>query len=223
MSLSKRGVILAGGEGTRLRPATNLYNKHAAVVYDRPMISYPLETLGAMGCESVVIVTSPQGKRDLPVVLGDKEIPITYMVQPIPFGSADALRFAQGEVEGTFPVLCGDVYFDPPLPQVDEPTLFWNQFEGANKHSVWHPETNSVVEKPTRDIGNRAIVGYVYDEEVFEVIPKLRPTERGELELVDLHNWYLRNGAQVEPHLGFFGDMGTPDGLLRVANYVAKK
>lgn len=219
-----KGVLLAGGEGKRLE--NPLYNKHLSLVYDRLMIEYPLRTLGKMGCTEVMVVGSPSSTKDIIRVFDDGKrfgMDISYKVQHFPLGAADALSKAEGFADGTFPVLCGDVYFDPAPEPTDKPTLYYHEFEGAQNHSVWNPETNEIIEKPTRDIGKRAIVGYVYDERVFEVIKTLQPTSRGELELIDLHNWYLQNGADVKQFDGFFGDMGTPDGLLRVANYIAEK
>lgn len=214
-----KGVILAGGEGTRLgqfRP----YNKHLTLVYDRPMIEYPVETLKDLGCESAVIVSSPDGVADMFRVYRDEinGLNVSYETQYHPKGTADALGLTH--LEGTFPVICGDVYLDPAPEPSDEPTLYWHEFEGAQNHSVWDPETNQIIEKPLRDIGKRAIIAYYYDQRVYDVIKSLKPSERGEYELIDLHNWYLRNGAEMKKYKGFFGDMGTPDGLLRVANHV---
>lgn len=221
------GVVLAGGEGTRLNPMTEAYNKHTAVVYDRPMIYYPLDTLKKMGCDSVVIVSGPKGIGDLAKVLkdgSDIRMDITYKVQPEEAGgTAQALAQAEGHVDGVFPVLCGDVYLDPAPEPAGTPTLYWNEFDTATQHSVWNPETNEVEEKPIRDIGKKAIIAYCFDERIFDVIRTLKPTERGEIELVDIYNWYLQNGAQVKEHDGFFGDMGTPDGLLRVAKHHQEK
>lgn len=218
----KSGVILAGGEGNRLgtyRP----YNKHLSLVYDRLMIEYPVQTLLDMGIEHAQIVSTPDGVADMFRIYGDNinGLDVSYETQYHPAGTADALGHTA--LDGTFPVLCGDVYFDPAPGFTDRPTLYWHEFEGGQNHSVWDPETNAITEKPVRDIGKRAIVAYVYDEQVYDVIKTLKPTERGELELIDLHNWYLQNGAEVREYKGFFGDMGTPDGLLRVANHIAGK
>jgi len=217
-----RGAILAGGEGTRLgkyRP----YNKHLSLVYDKLMIEYPVRTLLDMGVTQAQIVSTPEGVEDLFRIYRNNinGLDVSYETQYKPAGAADALGHTA--LDGTFPVLCGDVYLDPAPEPSDKPTLYWHEFEGAENHSVWDPETNTIVEKPLRDIGKRAIIAYVYDERVYEVIKSLKPTERGELELIDLHNWYLHNGAEVKEYKGFFGDMGTPDGLLRVANHIKEK
>lgn len=215
-----KGVLLAGGEGTRMGEVTKHQNKHTLLVYDRPMIEYPVATLQAMGADSAVIVSSPIGVRDLFRRYKDELLgmDVSYETQYLPNGAADALGHTA--LTGTFPVLCGDVYFDPAPEPSTVPTLYWHEFEGAQNHSVWDPETNAIIEKPIRDIGKRAIVAYYYDERVYDVINNIKPSERGELELIDLHNWYLQHGADIKEYVGFFGDMGTPDGLLRVANHI---
>lgn len=217
-----KGVILAGGEGTRLgknRP----YNKHLTLVYDRPMIEYPAQTLIDMGVTDAQVVTNFSGMRDMlsTYKLEIAGLPVEYYLQEEARGSADALGHTA--INGAFPVLCGDVYFDPAPPPSERATLYWHEFEGAQNHSVWHPETNTIVEKPLRDLGKRAIVATYYDERVYDVIKTLKPTERGELELVDLHRWYLEHGVEMVEYKGFFSDMGTPDGLLRVANHIKDK
>lgn len=216
------GVILAGGEGVRMQELTGGHNKHAYEVMGKPMIYYPLDNLKAMGCDSAVVVTNPQGIEDLTALLLEYEgMDISVAVQPESNGSAAALGYVEGKVRGVFPVLCGDVLFDPYLPEADEPTLFWCDYAFGHLHSVWNPETGEIIEKPLRDIGKKAIVGYYYDERVFDVIRDLEPSERGELELVDLHRFYLENGANMVEHKGFFGDMGTPGGLTRAEKHLA--
>lgn len=219
----KEAVILSGGKGTRLSGASKFYNKHLALVYDRPMIEYPVQTLMDMGVEHAKIVSDPVGVQTMfrTYKYNINGLDVFYETQYKPLGAADAL--GRTSIKGTFPVLCGDVYFDPAPEPSDRPTLYYHEFEGAQNHSVWNPETNTIVEKPIRDIGRRAIVAYYYDDRVYNVIKTLEPTERGELELIDLHNWYLQNGAEVKEYKGFFGDMGSPDGLLRVANHEANK
>lgn len=218
-----KGVLLAGGNGTRLQELSQGKNKHTVEVFGKPMIKYPLENLKAMGCDSAVIITSPEGIGDLAAILGDGSevgLDLSYKIQPEPGGSAQALGFAEGEVKGVFPVLCGDVFFDPKLPKSDKPALFWCDYAFGHLHSVWNPETGEIVEKPLRDIGKRAIVGSYYDERVFDVIRGLEPSDRGEVELVDLHRFYAENGADMVEHRGFFGDMGTPGGLQRVEHHI---
>lgn len=214
------GVILAGGDGTRLSGVTKFYNKQLSLVYDRPMIEYPVQTMKDMGVDFLHIVSSPQGIHDMFRAYRDEilGVPVRYSEQLRPLGTAHAL--GKTAVEGVFPVLCGDVYLDPAPEPADKPTLYWHEFDGAQNHSVWNPETNEIVEKPTRDIGRRAIIAYYYDDRVYDVIKNLQPSERGEFELIDLHNWYLQNGAEVKEYKGKFVDMGTPDGAFAAAEYI---
>lgn len=220
-----RGAILAGGSGSRMRPATEAYSKAMVTAYDRPAIEYPLNTLREMGCDSAVVVGSPESIGQIASYFkeGDRVgLDLTYRVQAEPRGVADALSKTAGYVDDVFPLLLGDVYFDPPPTPQTEPTLFWHEFEGGINHSVWNPEQDIIIEKPRLiDIGHKAIVGYYYDQAVFDFIDGMTPAQSGELEIVDIHNFYRQRGAQFVEHTGFFGDMGTPAGLLRVANHIA--
>ncbi len=221
-----KGVILAGGRGTRIGLTSEIYNKHVSQCYDKPVIHYPLETLAAMGCDEAVIVGSPQSIGDIAGYVKDGEkfgVDVEYKVQAEPTGVAGAIGRAANSVTGVFPLILGDCYYSPALPIQEQPTLFWHEFEHATNHSVWNPETDAIIEKPRYvDLGNKAIIGYYYDDKVFEFVETMTPAQSGELEIVDIHNFYRSNGAQFVEFNGFFGDMGTPDGLLRVANYIQK-
>jgi glucose-1-phosphate thymidylyltransferase len=218
-----RGVILAGGSGSRLAPQTEVQSKAMAMVYDRPAIEYPLNTLKAMGCDSAVIIASPQAIGDIASYFkeGDRVgLDLIYRVQAEPKGVADAISKARDLVKGIFPLLLGDCYYDPPLKSQTEPTLFWHEFEHGTSHSVWHPESDTIIEKPRYiDIGRKAIIGYYYDERVFDFIDGMTPAQSGELEIVDIHNYYRQLGTQFIEHQGYFADMGTPDGVLRAAEH----
>lgn len=223
MSEIKTGIILGGGNGTRLGMP---YNKHATLVYGRPMIEYPIRTLQDMGIEKAVIVANPNNLGDLSAVIkdgADYGLDVEYRVQREPDGMAGALGAACVKDE-TFVVLCGDCYYDP-APKLDGGTqLWWTEVDFAQNHGVWNPENNQIIEKPIRDIGKRAVIGtYVYDQAVFEFLKTLKPSARDELEITDINNWYLKNGLEMSQYTGFFGDMGTPDGLLRVANYESQR
>jgi len=222
-----KGVVLAGGSGSRMAPMTEVTSKAMVTVYDRPAIEYPLRTLRNMGCEDAVIVASPTSIGQIAQYFkqGDRVgMDLEYRVQGEPKGVADALKRAQKSVQGVFPLLLGDVYFGERLRIQTQPTLFWKDYERANEHSVWNPETDSIVEKPRYiDLGRRAILAYYYDEQVFDFIDSMSPAQSGELEIVDIHNFYRQLGAQFIEYTGFFADMGTPGGLLRAANYEKEK
>ena len=209
-----QGVILAGGTGSRLGLP---YNKQAHEVAGSPMIAYPLQNMDEMGVRDVIIVSSDAGIDELKEVITR---PVAYRWQEKPLGMANALRCAEG-IKGVFPVLCGDVFFDPAPPHSDVPALITYEFDGAHNHTVWDPETNGLVEKPAKAVGQKAIVAYWFDEAVFELIKDVKPSERGELELIDIYRKYLEWGAPVLEYTGFFCDMGTPEGIKRVEEYLS--
>lgn len=225
-----KGVILAGGSGTRLRELSGGRNKQTVEVAARPMIHYPVKTLAELGCRDVVIVSSPTGVGELAQLVGDGSdfgVDTTYKIQAEPKGTADALSKAAGQIDGLFPLIMGDVFLDPTPTPVTEPTLFWNEFETGHHHSVIDIPNRTVIEKPPDDvvarIGKKAVVFYYFDQTVFDFIPSIKPSERGELELIDIHQFYLDNGAAIQQHDGFFADMGTPAGIARMQDYVAAK
>lgn len=222
----ERGVILAGGNGTRLRSISDGRNKHMVKVANRPMIEYPLQTLREMGVENATIVSSPIGVEEIGDHVKDGSkfgLDVEYAVQPEADGMAGALGCAAVK-ESVFVVLCGDCYYDP-TPKLDgHVQLWWTEVPFARNHGVWSPETNRIVEKPLRDIGLRAVIGaYVYDQQVFEFIKALKPSARGELEITDLNNRYLEQELEMSYYGGFFGDMGTPQGLHRVEAYERRR
>lgn len=186
-----------------------------------------------MGCSDVIIVASPQGVGDIAETVKDGaefDLNVEYRIQREPLGVGNAIKQAERSLERygrPFPIMLGDCYYDPaPRPyNWDRPTMFWHEFETGDQHSVWIPEVDAIFEKPRHvDVGKRAIIGYVYDQRVFEFIDRMEPDGRtGELEIVDIHNFYRENGADLIEYQGFFGDMGTPAGLLRVANHEAQR
>jgi glucose-1-phosphate thymidylyltransferase len=223
----RAGVILAGGNGTRLGTG-EMYPKAAALVYDKPAIHYPLTTLAEMGCDSAVVVASPEGVGPLAKYIKDGEdygLDVEFVVQNAPRGVGDAISRTATRVEGVFPLILGDCYYDPAPPVQEEATLYWHDFPGGTNHSVWHPESGAIIEKPRLvDIGRRAVISYFYDERIFDFIKSMKPTPgSGELEIVDIHNFYRMEGAQMLEYIGFFGDMGTPLGLHTVASHIARK
>lgn len=220
-----KGVLFTAGEGTRLRPVTESYNKGMALVYDKPMIHYPLTTLREMGCDSVVIVSNPLGMAAITQYVKDGEafnMDATYRIQAP--GTTFAEAIGKLKVEGVFPFMLGDCFYSsaPQPNQPYTPTLFWHEFEHATQHSVWNPETDAIIEKPRLvNLGQRAVIAYYYDERVVEFAQKFKPEPgTGPLEIVDIHNFYRENGADMVEFNGFFADMGTPNGLLRAANWV---
>jgi len=213
-----RGVVLAGGNGTRLQPLTLVANKHMLPVYDKPMIYYPIETLKQVGCDSIVLVTGGEHIGRFAELLGDGSnlgVDITYRVQAEASGIAQALSCVEGLVDGVFPVILGDNYFDNPPTFTGHPAVYLKEVEDPERFGVYNFLTMQIVEKPKEPVGQEAVIGfYVYDQSVFDFVRTLHPSARGELEVTDVNNWYLDRGADVIRYEGNWADMGTFDSLL---------
>ncbi|WP_393075321.1 sugar phosphate nucleotidyltransferase [Streptomyces sp. LN704] len=211
-----RGVILAGGRGTRLGDTTRVVNKHLLPVYDRPMIYYPIATLRAMGCTDILIVTGGEQVGGFAQLLGSG---FTYRVQEQPDGIAGALALAEGYVDGVFPVVLGDNYFSAAPAMPTGATIYTHATDRPGAFGVYDPHANVIVEKPKDPASDLAVTGlYVYDAQVFDVIRKLTPSARGELEITDVNNTYLWNSHMAVRQIpGVWSDMGTPDSLLTAA------
>lgn len=222
----KKGIILAGGLGTRLRPLTYITNKHLLPVYDKPMIEYPLQTLIDMGCDDILIVTGKEYVGHFAEYLGDGSrynVRLTYRVQPEAGGIAQALGCAEGFINDyeCFPVILGDNYFDKPVLGINQPTIFAKDMDDPRRFGVLSGDFKSIVEKPENPETNMAVTGlYIYDFKVFSQIKRLQPSARGELEITDINNWYLSNGAKVRHYKYMWSDMGTFESLMEVANHV---
>jgi len=213
-----KGVVLAGGRGTRLGDSTRVVNKHLLPVYDEPMIYRPIRTLRQMGCTDILIVTSPEAVGDMAQLLGAA---FTYRVQEQPDGVAGALALAEGYVPKyqAFPVILGDQYYADPQRLQHNPTVYVTPVDEPQEFGIYDEAGKRIVEKPTQPVGNLAVTGlYVFDDRAFDVIRELAPSDRGELEISDVANWYLQHEhLNVRPVDGVWCDMGTPDSLLRAA------
>ncbi|MBL6721116.1 MAG: NTP transferase domain-containing protein [Planctomycetes bacterium] len=235
-----KGVILAGGLGTRLFPLTKITNKHLLPVYDRPMIYYPIETLVNAGVEDIMIVTGGRKSGDFLSLLGNgkdfglKHLNYTY--QEGEGGIAEALglcaHWAAGE---PVVVVLGDNLIERNIKSaVDQ---FRAQGKGGKilLKEVHDPERFGVatmegervariVEKPREPESNLAVIGiYMYDARVFEIIKTLKPSDRGELEITDVNNWYIQDGSLTADVLeGWWTDAGTFQSLHHAAKLVAE-
>lgn len=228
----KKGVILAGGRGTRLHPLTYITNKHLLPVYNQPMIEYPLKTLIDMGCEDILIVSGGEHIGDFAEFLGDGVdygVHFTYKVQIEAGGIAQALQSASRFIgnEALFPVILGDNYFSEVPIVPDKPTLFVDSNPEAARFGVFDPETRWIEEKPLLPKGDLAVTGlYVYGPEIFNIIRTLKPSARGELEITDLNNTLLKTTDMQVWKLEEttkWSDMGTFDSLMRVAQWQSQK
>ena len=235
-----KGVILAGGKGTRLYPLTKITNKHLLPVYDQPMIYYPIQTLVDAGIRDILIVTGGNYAGDFLQLLGNgRQFGLTslnYTYQEGEGGIADALSLAEHFADNEkLCVILGDNIIEKGIHNAVED--FRRQENGAKilLKEVPDPERFGVAEihkghvvkieeKPKSPRTNYAVTGvYLYDSTVFDKIRALEPSARGELEITDVNNAYIREAALSFAFLdGWWTDAGTFDSLLRAANLVAQ-
>jgi len=234
-----KGVILAGGLGTRLYPLTKITNKHLLPVYDRPMIYYPIETLINAGVRDIMIVTGGKKSGDFLSLLGNgsdfglKHLNYTY--QEGEGGIAEALGLARHWAGGDpICVVLGDniIQYNVAKAVADfraqqrGAKILLKEVHDPQRFGVAELEGSrvlSIVEKPREPKSNLAVIGiYLYDARVFDIIKTLEPSDRGELEITDVNNWYIRDGSMTFEVLeGWWTDAGTFDSLLKAATLVA--
>jgi glucose-1-phosphate thymidylyltransferase len=235
-----KGVILAGGLGTRLYPLTKVTNKHLLPVYDKPMIYYPIQSLINAGIDDILIVTGGNNAGDFLKLLGNgKEFGlrhINYTYQEGEGGIAEALRLAEFFASGEkICVVLGDNIIEKNIRRAVE--NFRRQKEGAKilLKEVSDPERFGVAElkgdrivrieeKPKKPRSRYAVIGiYLFDQEVFNLIRTLKPSDRGELEITDVNNRYIEKGLMTWDILeGWWTDAGTFESLLRANQLVAQ-
>jgi glucose-1-phosphate thymidylyltransferase len=235
-----KGIILAGGLGSRLFPCTKVTNKHLLPVFNKPMIYYPILTMVNAGLKDIMIVTGGGSAEDFIKILGNGGefgLEISYAYQVGEGGIADALRLSENFAEGekVFVVL-GDNILDDDISE--DINAFKKQEKGAKifLKEVPDPErfgvaeikdgkVSGIVEKPKDPKSNFAVCGlYLYDNSVFEIIKTLKPSGRGELEITDVNNVFIERGDMTYAVLdGWWTDAGTFESLLKASNLVAKK
>jgi glucose-1-phosphate thymidylyltransferase len=244
-----KGIILAGGLGTRLLPLTRVTNKHLLPIYKKPMIYYPLETLVGAGLKDIMIVTGGESAGDFLKLLrsgrefGLKEIHFAY--QEGAGGIADALALAEDFADGEkIVVILGDNIIEDNIKKfVDDfegqefeingkkvggAKIFLKEVSDAERFGVAEIKDRKIIgieEKPKKPKSKYAVTGlYMYDNQVFDVIRSLKPSERGELEITDVNNFYIKQRTMTYEILkGFWSDAGTFDSLLRASFLVARK
>ncbi|MGN6367650.1 MAG: sugar phosphate nucleotidyltransferase [Phycisphaerae bacterium] len=235
-----KGVILAGGLGTRLSPLTKVTNKHLLPVYDKPMIMYPIECLRNAGIQDVLVVTGGKHAGAFVELLGNgKSVglrKLNFAYQEGEGGIADALRLAEDFADGgKIAVVLGDNIIEGNIAaSVDS---FRKQDKGArillkevhdpHRFGVATMDGNKVtkiVEKPKNPETNLAVVGiYMYDNQVFDIIRPLKVSERGELEITDVNNKYIEQGTMTAEVLkGWWTDAGTFESLYRATKYIVE-
>ena len=237
----KKGIILAGGSGTRLYPLTHVISKQLMPLYDKPMIYYPLSTLMLAGIRDVLIITTPEDQPLFEALFKDGSqwgIKISYAEQPYPGGLAQAFIIGRSFVgkDGVCLILGDNVFYGDSLVRLMQKAC--KRKKGATVFGYWvkDPENYGVAEfnskgnvvklaeKPKKPKSNYAITGlYFYDNQVLDIAAKLKPSSRGELEITDINKAYLKNESLVLEKMGpgfAWLDTGSHDSLLAASNFI---
>lgn len=229
-----KGIILAGGKGTRLLPATKVVNKHMVPILNRPMITYPLETLRSLGIENVMVVSGGNHLGSIAEFLGDGrdfEVDLTYRVQKDAGGIAQALSLAEDFAHGErIAVILGDNVFGNDYFRqffssiVDMAHIFIKSVKDPHRFGVLSGKNGiyRIDEKPKEPASNKAVTGlYIFPSTVFDIVEGLKPSARGELEITDVNNAFIDRRGIVVHDIGdtFWSDAGTRDSLYEVTRH----
>jgi glucose-1-phosphate thymidylyltransferase len=233
-----KGIVLAGGKGTRLRPLTKVTCKQLLPVYDKPMIYYPINTLVSSGIKDILIIIAPEYSGHFLNLLGsgkDFGAHFSYAIQEEPKGLADAFIVGEDFIDNdNITMILGDNIFDRDFSTEimsfkSGAMVFAKKVSDPKRFGVVEFDKNmkavSILEKPDNPKSGYAVVGlYTYDSRVVKYAKDLRPSKRGELEITDLNNLYLKKGElKVNLFEGLWADAGAFDSLLDVSNYMATK
>jgi glucose-1-phosphate thymidylyltransferase len=234
-----KGIILAGGTAMRLYPSTIVTSKQLLPVYDRPMIFYPLNTLIKAGIRDILIIVAPEHSGHFINLLGsmfeDYGIEISFKVQPEPRGLPEAFILGENHIDNdNVALILGDNIFENDFSQVIKNFksgghVFTTKVPDPERFGVVkfnkNDEATKIIEKPQKFLSSYAVTGlYLYDFRVVEAAKRLKPSKRGELEIVDLHNFYLKNKElKVTVFDGAWLDAGNHDSLLEASKVVKEK
>jgi glucose-1-phosphate thymidylyltransferase len=239
--MSRKGIILAGGAGTRLHPLTIATSKQLLPIYDKPMIYYPLSALMLAGIRHILIITTPQDQMAFKHLLGTGKqwgLTLEYAVQPTPSGLAQAFIIGAEFVRGhpSCLILGDNILYGHGLPEAlqrancraEGATIFSYWVENPQRYGVVEFDQDdkvlSIEEKPQAPKSSWAVIGvYFYDEEVIDLVNYLKPSKRGELEITDLNLLYVQRRQLTLERLGrgfAWFDAGTHDSLLEAAEFV---
>ncbi|PIT90393.1 MAG: spore coat protein [Candidatus Komeilibacteria bacterium CG10_big_fil_rev_8_21_14_0_10_41_13] len=233
-----RGIILSGGSGTRLKPCTTITSKQLLPVYNRPMIYYPLNTLIKAGIKEILIIVAPERAGDYLNLLGSGQkfgAKFTYEIQDKPNGVAEAFIIGENFIDQEdVTMILGDNIFEDDLSKEIKSfksggKIFAKKVPDPNRFGIVEfDEKNkaiSIEEKPLKPKSDYCVTGlYVYDNRVVDIVKKLKPSERGELEITDVNNKYLKMGElEVAMVKGEWIDSGTFDSLLKAQNFAKEK